>query len=693
MRLDDIRPSVESSGGMKEEFFSIEDQGMIFEILRNKMYSDPIRAICREISCNARDAHREVGTPEKPIQITLPNDLEPFYKVKDWGPGISPDRMVNIFIRYTASTKRADNLQTGGFGLGAKTPFSYSDTFTILTVHNGIEYNYACFIDETKVGKLALFSSSPTDKENGTELIIPVDKYYDYASFKQATYASTKHWDVKPIFKGGTVEYKNEESILSGEGWSIHDEGWNRDTKIIIDGIEYPIDRDELRKFADKGLLEHCTSQIRLYFNVGELTLAANREQVYLDDKTKSAIATRILDMKHAIKSEVETKIKSIPNLWEAQIFFHKELYGSFSNIEFLGDVKWNGIKLVHARYGVRTGCPVYSFKKEPYSDRVNRYNNNGKISFDDKALLIVNDTQLSEPTSRYFKKFFEANPNSKNILLICPTDNKTENDLNKEINLDKMEPLKLSSIISYKGKKKSLRSRLIVFRYDIVAGNFRQVKIDTFDESDKKKVILHLNKDPYNPSIKSVVNTKYTANSSILTSLARHFKDVEFYGVDVSIKDDRIAESLPGCGDYDDFIEKNVIKSGVDFMMVKSVARGLSNGYGYKHNYLSLDYISTVEGLIEDQDSVFKRVCTALRMLSCIAEDSQHITSIYENVFMYVSLSDADNYLIDNPHMDASTYMKELETKYPMISFLSGHQVKDNVNHVADYINMVDKN
>src|SRR5579885_1217310 len=154
MRLNEVRPKVETSGELEEQFFSIEDQGMIFDILRNKMYSNPILAICREITSNARDAHREVKTPEVPVQITLPNHLEEYYKVKDFGPGISPDRMTNIFIKYTASTKRGDNVQTGGFGLGAKTPFAYSDSFSVVTVYNGIKYDYSCFIDETRVGKM-----------------------------------------------------------------------------------------------------------------------------------------------------------------------------------------------------------------------------------------------------------------------------------------------------------------------------------------------------------------------------------------------------------------------------------------------------------------------------------------------------------------------------------------------------------
>ena len=72
----------------------------------------------------------------------------------------------------------------GFFGLGSKTPFSTSDSFTVITTHNGTQYNYSCFIDETKVGKLSLMSQSLTTEPNGTEIIIPVEQknYNEFAT-------------------------------------------------------------------------------------------------------------------------------------------------------------------------------------------------------------------------------------------------------------------------------------------------------------------------------------------------------------------------------------------------------------------------------------------------------------------------------------------------------------------------------
>ena len=99
-----------------------------------------------------------------PSLLCFPALLDWNYHIKDQGPGISPDRISNIFVQYTASTKREDDIQTGAFGLGSKTPFSYSDTFTIITVYGGIKYQYAAYIDPTRVGKLRLMSEEPTQE-------------------------------------------------------------------------------------------------------------------------------------------------------------------------------------------------------------------------------------------------------------------------------------------------------------------------------------------------------------------------------------------------------------------------------------------------------------------------------------------------------------------------------------------------
>ena len=173
--------------GSEEELdFQIDaDNHLIFSILRDKMYKDKIGSICREVLSNCRDANRESGSNDNiVVSIIQPNKFEHVghqsISFKDSGIGITPDRMADVYVKYTATTKSDTNSQTGGFGLGAKTPFAYNDTFTVVTVcdYQGkrMKYFYTALIDSSRKGKMILFEKEEVDEPTGTEVIVPIKK-------------------------------------------------------------------------------------------------------------------------------------------------------------------------------------------------------------------------------------------------------------------------------------------------------------------------------------------------------------------------------------------------------------------------------------------------------------------------------------------------------------------------------------
>jgi light-regulated signal transduction histidine kinase (bacteriophytochrome) len=119
MRIAGHGNKFESNQQTETQSFGIGDPSVVIEILRNRLYEHKIRTLVQEYMSNARDAHREVGQKRR-IEVVAPTQLEPTFKVRDFGPGISPDRMANVFVLYGASTKRTNNTQTGGFGCSAK---------------------------------------------------------------------------------------------------------------------------------------------------------------------------------------------------------------------------------------------------------------------------------------------------------------------------------------------------------------------------------------------------------------------------------------------------------------------------------------------------------------------------------------------------------------------------------------------
>ena len=85
MKLELKKTKVIRSNEFQDEMFGIGDLALIMDIIRNKMYSNPIRACCQEIMSNARDAHREVFKDNVPIEVKLPTNDDPSFHIRDFG--------------------------------------------------------------------------------------------------------------------------------------------------------------------------------------------------------------------------------------------------------------------------------------------------------------------------------------------------------------------------------------------------------------------------------------------------------------------------------------------------------------------------------------------------------------------------------------------------------------------------------
>lgn len=356
MKIEAQVIEVETSGLLDEETFSIdgEDMGFIFSILRSKIYSNPIQSICREIASNARDANREAGKGNIPVKITLSNK-SPLVNngglhicFEDEGPGISPDRMKNVFLKYGKSTKRESNDFTGGFGMGCKTPFAYTDAFNVTTICNGIKYFYSIYIDDSQKGKMALLHKQETDLPNGTSIIIPVLDH-DKSSFESGVITSCSFWEQQPIIKGFSSDFVSKTVVLKGQGYSIIQRNtnysfFNKSTLILIDGIIYPYEHNVLDARGFTVLLE---------FNNGELTLSVNREQLQYDDSTNQKLKARIEQIETELKALAEKRLEG-KSIREQVSVYSNWLYPRTGGIgpenEFIGKVVEEKFPLVIAK-------------------------------------------------------------------------------------------------------------------------------------------------------------------------------------------------------------------------------------------------------------------------------------------------------------------------------------------------------
>jgi homoserine trans-succinylase len=287
--------------------FGISDVRLVVDIL-SKLYAYPIRTLVQEYICNGRDAMREAGTWGKlPIEITIPNTLDPVFKVRDFGVGISPDRMENIFVNYGSSTKRNTNTQTGGFGIGAKSAFSYTDSFTVTSFYDGVRYLYVAHLGDE--GGVNLISKNNTSQPNGVEISIGV-KPKDISEFRNAVQRCVRFWQEPIKFSGSKDIHQLEPEISLGDMTVYQCSSSESRTIYLIDGIEYDLMSESTNYWKDRSNELHSGDHI-VAINIpnGQFKIASSRERLETNDQNKSK-QDQILDTcKTLITQTINTKI------------------------------------------------------------------------------------------------------------------------------------------------------------------------------------------------------------------------------------------------------------------------------------------------------------------------------------------------------------------------------------------------
>ncbi|AXY81322.1 rIIA lysis inhibitor [Escherichia phage PD38] len=165
-------------GGKETIAFGISDDPAFFHVLSTSLYNNPTLAVVRETICNSWDAHIEAGKTDTPIRITI--DTDNFITFRDYGSGIPDELIGSIYGVYGASTKKANSSATGGFGLGCKSPFAYTDSFQVTSWNQGkmSVYNVAkaAIENDGKPGIVPIITGIPTE-ESGLEVKFQLGKH------------------------------------------------------------------------------------------------------------------------------------------------------------------------------------------------------------------------------------------------------------------------------------------------------------------------------------------------------------------------------------------------------------------------------------------------------------------------------------------------------------------------------------
>ena len=224
MKLADRTVEVHSAGINSTNQFTIAQTSKMFKILSDSLYSDKVMAVIRELATNAYDSHISAGN-KNPFKVTLPTAANPNFAVRDYGTGLNQKDMEHLYTTYGASNKNDSNDFVGCLGLGSKSPFAYTKSFTTTSYFNGTQYTYIAAIDDTGVPTLNLIHSTDTNEPNGLEISFAV-KQYDFQEFSQKAVRVFHYFRMKPIIIGGvqwdfTKEYSQRNVVIDGDGWRV----------------------------------------------------------------------------------------------------------------------------------------------------------------------------------------------------------------------------------------------------------------------------------------------------------------------------------------------------------------------------------------------------------------------------------------------------------------------------------------
>jgi hypothetical protein len=389
MKLLDTPNQIEQIGNITgTSSFKMKSSRKAFQILSD-LYSDKPLAIVRELGCNANDSMVASGKVGQPFHIHLPNSLEPWITIQDFGTGISHQNIYDIYSTYFESTKTNTNEQIGCLGLGSKSPFCYTDNFSVTSIHDGVKRIYNAYFAQDGNPTIALMSQENTDEQNGVAVQIPV-KEKDFSTFTASVVKAFRFFDVKPTISGGAIMWKDEKPTFSGDDWMFLDSSNQWEAFAIMGGVTYPIDHykvdDKYNNIVRKGVV--------LKFAMGELDFAPSREHLSYDDATIKAINDKLEKVLTEIKIKAQEQIESKDNILDSihALLSYTERFSYYGSSNFeLKNVQFKGNDITEPYKFVKDilKTSVQSFSRYSYRKQVNT---STSFSFDKKFAWYYDD-------------------------------------------------------------------------------------------------------------------------------------------------------------------------------------------------------------------------------------------------------------------------------------------------------------
>lgn len=533
---------VNRNGGIDTSFtYRIDEEnlGVIFNILRKQTYSDIQLAGIREISCNAHDAHVDAGKADQPIKVTLPTQLDPFLKIRDFGFGLSNEQIYTLYASMGASTKRDSNKYIGSFGIGKCSPLAYTDSFIVNSYQNGELNSWNCFIDPSNRGSVSKLFTAPTDEKDGLEVVIPV-KIMDVDSFHYKASNFFGYFKVTPELVNATKSdlekistIKNLKPLFSGEGWKVTG---NQSSIALMGNVPYTLDESVFTDDLTSDQKNIISNGLIIEFPIGDLEVAASRESLNYSDYTKKKVIDAMNRLTNELVAQGNNMLSSYKSLWDAKIFFNEAFSyeGSLYRIRslFANSVVFNGEKVTNTLFYFNNNKNNNKdFSVNLYRAKSRRYNSVAKVRMENveyiesgkENAVVINDLNVSNGVVNRVIQLIMGDAKKAKVFVIN-LNGKSFLDFNKDSKFDgptillsslAKEPLSkyygASSSSSNGGIKNAKHSsKEFVFDFSVTysynrsnSSYFKEVKVDLDNDSgvyliiDKFRLVRSGNDNP----------------------------------------------------------------------------------------------------------------------------------------------------------------------------------------------------
>lgn len=302
----------------------------MMELLSSGIYTDKILAVVREVSCNALDGHR-LGGNEAPIEVHLPTTWEQWFSVRDRGVGLSHEDVMNLYMTYGDSRKRNTNTLIGGFGIGCKSPFAYTDAFTVTSWFDGYKRVYSIY-KNAGIPQCTLLTTEESSEDVGIEVKVPSNANDVYTFREKATKVFTA-FKTKPTVN---VDVSMELAVVADtDTYFTTDAQYNSGSFYAqVGDVIYGVDHDIVSEFFNLVSRNH---NYYLKLEIGSVSVAGSREKLSMDARTEEHIKEVIEVMKDTVIQERIDKVEAAESIFKFREMLENEVDAVKDNAEHEG--------------------------------------------------------------------------------------------------------------------------------------------------------------------------------------------------------------------------------------------------------------------------------------------------------------------------------------------------------------------